>query len=169
MRRERKAKRAKSHPFEVSRLRSSASWLIRQASLDDIGLLLVARVRPNSNVCSADVTYQFSTGRFAEWSEVAQSLQASLVLRQLLTAVGLGWFCSASERWCSSACRSRASPCSSASCHGLKPRGLRHTWPIRQLKLQPDFTPSALQPDFTPSEASHTEDGEWASLWKRTL
>ena len=44
-------------------------------------------------------------------------------------------FFSASERWCSSACRSRASPCSSASCHSLKSRGLKNKWPIRQLYL----------------------------------
>ena len=45
------------------------------------------------------------------------------------------WFCSASERWCSSACRSRASPCSSASCHSLKSRGLKNKRSIRQLYL----------------------------------
>ena len=42
---------------------------------------------------------------------------------------------SASERWCSSACRSRARPCSSASCPALKPRGLKNKWPIRQVSL----------------------------------
>ena len=45
----------------------------------------------------------------------AQSLQAPLVLRQLRAAVG------PRLRWCISACRSRASRCSSASCHALKP------------------------------------------------
>ena len=35
-------------------------------------------------------------------------------------------FCSASERWCSSACRSRTSLRSSASSQGLEPRGALH-------------------------------------------
>ena len=37
-------------------------------------------------------------------------------------------FLFSSTRWCSSACRARASPCSSACCHALEPPG---RWPLR--------------------------------------